>query len=50
MTRPVELKWTYDPETGKTLFRLGKKGAYFDGEPTPAAIADAEFVLRQAKG
>jgi hypothetical protein len=45
----AKLTWTYDPETGKTLFRLGAKGAYFDGEPTPAAIADAEFVLRQAK-
>jgi hypothetical protein len=49
MSGPYKLKWTYDEETGKTLFRLGKKGCYFDGEPTETAIADAEMLLRGAK-
>jgi hypothetical protein len=42
-----KLKWRYDPEDETTIFWLGKKMIYCEGEPSPVTIAIAEIRLRQ---
>jgi hypothetical protein len=45
----MELKWKYEPETGRTVFRLGKKMFYCDpgeAEPSPVTITIAKMWFR----